>query len=451
MADPGAFLSREVRTAGTRSHQGSLDRGSRRLSVGLLGACFATISWNAVLLHGIQFADWLLLAAAIAIGMDVLASQDVVRLPPAGMWLGAGLIATAGLWSALSPASPNYLAQRYVAPNAYEIYGHGKRAASNLAQLGKFEIALIVLPALVACVRLSHRDVRWLANCSLFAAVVNALVAVSDKFVHTTLSDRLLGFADSSGREAGLTLQPNHLAVAIVFAIPIATTWLASRRSRGVVVLVILFVGLFLTGSRGGLVAGVLALSLSIVSMQRIRRAAFWLGSAALLVFAALANDLSRVAGLTRFRDATAQLSDSSRLHLIGQGFADWFHSPWHGIGFIAATDAHEVHLQLLAAGGVLALAGALAYGAVMLSAARAAAHSDEILGRALLIIVCSWLALMFVENQLTNLYLFAPVALSLALIDAHGSSELRQLQASAPVDNERSKNIRQASAVGAT
>lgn len=396
-----------------------------RIGVLLLGLCFATASWNAVVLHGFQLADWMLAAAAVVVALDCIPEFDAIRPPPVGMWLGAILLILSGVWSAVEAPSAGYLAQRYVIVNPYLAYGNGKAPAGSLTQLAKFEIALIVLPIVVSCARLTRRDVAFLVDCWLVGTTINALCAISDQFLHTAFYRSLVGFVDVTGRQAGLTQQPNHLALAIALAIPIAATWLNRRRVPGVLMLIVLFVALLLTGSRGGLLVGILALPVTMLALNETRRWAFWCVGGGLLAFAAYASNPARLVAHTRFGSQAAKLSDSSRLHLLRQGIADWLHSPWHGVGFTVINDAHEVHIQLLAAGGVVAMAGALAYGYSMVGAARRSARMDPLLGRALLIAICSWLLCMFVENQLTNLYLYMPVAL-VAVLGQQGEVAMR-------------------------
>jgi hypothetical protein len=392
-----------------------VDGAARRLGLWLLGACFATASWNAVYFHGLQLCDWFLLAAAMATALDVLSRPEVLRLPPPGIWVGGLLIALAGIWTAVFPASAAYLSHRYNPISNLPLLGAG---GGNLEQLAKFEIALLAVPAVVLAARPALREIRSLADCLVFAGVASSFVALTDKLGYTHINARLVGAIDISGRESGLTQAPNHLAVAIVLAIPLGAALAARRRSIGWASVVMLLVGLYLSGSRGGLVAGVAALPATLLVIQRTRNSLFWVVSATLVGIAAFAPDLSRLAGSTRLSSGGAVESDLLRRQLLQQALHDWAHSPLHGIGFAEITSAHEGHLQLLAAGGLCAFVGFVVYMGSALRRMAAASHADEVLGRALAVSTVAWLALMFVENQLTNVYLYAPIGLILALAE---------------------------------
>lgn len=395
-----------------------------RAGLGLLGAAFATASWNAVFFHGLQVTDWLLAVAGALLLLDALGRRSPIRGLPAGMTIGAVLLAGAGCWSVLVPTSLNYLNTRVVEVSPYAVYGRGRGESSDGSSLIKFEIALFVLPLLLCVAAATPRQVRRLLDVTLLGTTANALVAISDKVAHTGISTHLLGFHDITGRQSGLTQQPNHLGIAIVLAVPLAVAWMTQRKRSGIVIVAILLAGLYLTGSRGGLVAGAGAVPITMLAIRRTRSAGFWLSASGLVVIGAFANTLL---SHTRFRSATGRASDLSRSQLRNQAWRDWLHSPWHGIGFSKLTEAHEVHLQLLAAGGVVALLGFAVYMTSVMRRAVAAARVEPIYGRALLVALFAWLALMFVENQLTVLYLYVPIAAVIALTPTGVRDVLRE------------------------
>jgi hypothetical protein len=122
-------------------------------------------------------------------------------------------------------------------------------------------------------------------------------------------------------------------------------------------------------------------------------------------LFAAIAAE-SRLAG------GFGAESDYARSLLQQQGLLDFQLSPIYGIGFQYLDSAHEVHLQLLAAGGLIALLGYVVY---WWSAARMgfkATKVDQLLAPLLCASIISFLVINFVENQVADLYLYVPVAL---------------------------------------
>lgn len=100
----------------------------------------------------------------------------------------------------------------------------------------------------------------------------------------------------------------------------------------------------------------------------------------------------------------------------LQQGLLDIQQSPIYGIGFDHLTEATEVHLQLLAAGGLLGLVGYLVYWFTVVRAGVAARHVDPALATALLVSVLTFLVLNFVENQVADTYLYIPAALLVSL-----------------------------------
>lgn len=391
----------------------------RGLGLLLLGLCFATASWNAVLIHGVQLDDLLFAGALTCIGIDSWTSGVPRRPLPNGMWVGAALIALAGIWTAYSPPSASYMSLRHEVINPYVQFGSGAGNGGNLTQLVKFEVSLIVLPLCVTMARPTRGEIRWLADMWLFAAVTNAVAAIMDQYAHTGISHHLLGFIDTSGRQSGLTQQPNHLALAIVFAIPVAIAWIAANRRLplAILLLTVLFWGLLLSGSRGGLVAGACAIPASMLAFRDTRKMIWWVGYAVLILAVIFEQKLATLVNSSRLGGgATVEGSNAARALTRQQGWTDFGYNPLHGIGYSVIDQANEVHLQLLAAGGVLALTGFVIYITAVLRMTFRGAQIDELYGRAFIVTIVLWLALMFVENQLTNLYLYVPIALAAAL-----------------------------------
>jgi hypothetical protein len=104
--------------------------------------------------------------------------------------------------------------------------------------------------------------------------------------------------------------------------------------------------------------------------------------------------------------------SDVVRSLAQRQALLDIQQSPIYGIGFDHLTEATEVHLQLLASGGVIALAGYLIYWATALRAGFTARYVDPELASALTASALSFLVLNFIENQVADAYLYVPVAI---------------------------------------
>ena len=139
-------------------------------------------------------------------------------------------------------------------------------------------------------------------------------------------------------------------------------------------------------------------------------------GCVAILAFP---SALSTIATDIRFAGDVSAASNVGHVLGLQQGLLDVQQSPLYGIGFDHLTEATEVHLQLLAAGGVLALVGYLMYWFTVIRAGFVSRHVDVALGSALVASVLTFLALNFVENQVANTYQYVAAALVVGLATA--------------------------------
>jgi hypothetical protein len=401
----------------------------RRLGLVLLTLSFTSISWNAVRVGGFEPGQILLALAVAVLSLDALQTRRSPFHVPFGMVMGAGLILLAGLLSAILPVSGAYINSRFVLSTPGVLFGNATLGGDNLTQLGKFEIALIGVILAVLLLSPTIAEARRLAGAWSISALVNAAVAASDASGHTSISAHLLGYIDISGRQAGLTEQANHLAVAMSIVVPVVLFWLLHGRSpikvAAVLALGLIAYGSLLAGSRGGFVGVLLGAVLFVLLTARVRLGALWFGIPLLLVAAYVAviafpSVLSTVAADVRLIGDSGSLSDIGRSLVAQQALLDLQQSPLWGIGFDHLSEAHEVHLQLLAAGGFMALVGYIAYWATVLRRAYVARLVDPALGSALLASVLTFLALNFVENQVADTYLYVPAALLVSLAAMH-------------------------------
>ncbi|HEX6540023.1 MAG TPA: O-antigen ligase family protein [Candidatus Dormibacteraeota bacterium] len=430
-----------VTTIGAAVKGGPRLVGSVFLVLGLVA-----ISWNAVRVGPLEPGDALLLAAAFALALDALRRRRAPWMP-ALMLGGAALIAASGLLTALAPPSASYLSARTLFPNPYVIYGlHSLSSDGNLASLGKFLVALVLLPMMVQVMEPSRREVRVLAGAWAVSALISAGVAVLDASGHTHISASLLGYVPGGGRQAGLSIQPNHLAVALILATPVVLSWMRSTSSAvrllSLPALLVLAAGVLLTSSRGGFVGLLIAAGLTIVLVPELRPSprvlavVLPLGCMALLGLGA--SLLPGLATQSRLASGLGDLSDAQRTILQAQAIADFSVSPIHGIGFDHVDEAHQVFLQLLAAGGVIGLLGYLTYWIGVLRTGLLARRVDPNIASVLLVSSLCFLALNLVENQVTDRYLYVPAALIAGLAAlrrrASESAPARELSAGTPL-----------------
>jgi hypothetical protein len=119
--------------------------------------------------------------------------------------------------------------------------------------------------------------------------------------------------------------------------------------------------------------------------------------------------------------------SDVERSNAFHQAVLDFKHNPLHGIGYSQLNNAHEVHLQLLASGGVLALTGFVIYMMGVLAVGVKQIKVDR-LASGLMAATVTWLLLNFTENQVADRYLYVPAALLIGLASSRRSESHSRL-----------------------
>jgi len=268
-------------------------------------------------------------------------------------------------------------------------------AASRSAALVWSAVAAALLAGAAAGLRRSHR--RWLAGTVLAGGVFQVLFGARDQFLR---SRTLWGVEiPASPRLHGTFVNPNHAAVylEIGLAIAFAWGWWAARRVRDerqaelrilllagpCLVWITLFIGLALSGSRGGLLAAVAGVTAQGIMAAGARRHWRWallgLGAAAAGLGVALAT-IGLQGGLGRIVETRAgDVSWGARVTEYGAVLKLWRRFPVTGAGLGAFRDAfplvqpaelqgtwwhaHSDVLELLATAGIpgvlLLLAGA--------------------------------------------------------------------------------------------
>jgi hypothetical protein len=416
----------------------------RKVGFRLLLLGCAMSSWNAVIFHSVRPTDAILVLALVILGADGIMSQKLSGLPRQ-LVMGSVLIAVAGLFSEFQPPSAEYLSTRLNFVSARVTFGNFEAKQHNLTELAKFEVALVAVPLVFVLLRPALRELRQLASAFLVSVLISCVVAMTDQANLTHISTKLVGYESHSGREAGLTLHSNYLAASCALAVPVAALWLTDRTTRrraaGVTAIAIILVGTLLTGSRGGAVGVALALAVSLFVLRGARWVLVVGAVIVPIVLIATYNQLSNVTQFvltrTRISGATsAQVASASRAVLRNQGFADFGYHPLQGIGYQVISQAQEVHIGLLAAGGLLGFVGWVIYiwGAVL--RIRPARKADLQLAQAMAITIFTWLILNFVENQVTDRFLYIPsgIVLALARIGASSPSETPEVAAPPPV-----------------
>jgi O-Antigen ligase len=305
----------------------------------------------------------------------------------------------------------------------------GGSTASMLPGI-RLAVALLLTPLVVGLIA-GNCGALWLVtDCWLLSAGVNAGVGVSDYFAHTRLGYDLTGGLNL-GRVAGLTTAPNHLAFVCVLALPILVVRMLQRPDRKLKLAcaatsVVTILGLLASGSRAGILGGVFVLVSIPLFQPSIRSKAvkvLAVGLVAVAVVAMVVPSGLSVVSIQRLTGASSQhagveASDSERRAAAQVALRQFRSSPIYGVGFSDITEAHDVYLQLLSAGGVIALVAWLAFssGAVLSSGrfARMTQVASDVRGLAGAVCgtLVAWLLMGAVENQLYDRYLFVPCGL---------------------------------------
>lgn len=407
----------------------TLKHDVRTLGYVLLVIGFVALPWNAVTIPGFPLADVPIFAGTAILSLEFLLGAKVWL--PKTLLIGVALLVLAGLLSEVLPPSAQFLSSR-IDVASFDTFNPLNLAARNtddLLNLAKYLVAVAVLPVVaVIAVHDRPRRVQALAYAWLGGIAISSAVAVTDHLGVTHISSSLIGFTDISGRQPGLSVQPNHLGVQIVMGVPLAVyLWSRGRRALSVGYLILGFLGLYVAASRGAVAAAVVALLLAVLVQPGVRRHAgailYGTGVAA-LVYAMIGNPEALLSKLRLTASVGTAVSDSERSQLRHQAVLDWQHSPLFGIGYGHANDGHVIFLQVLAAGGLIALAGFLFLTVGTMYSAWRGVTVESSLARALIASTAAWLVIGLVENQLTDQYLYVPIALVVALWAAQRRAE---------------------------
>lgn len=422
--------------------------GADGLVGGLLVIAVLSSPWNAITVVGPLKPTHLALGCAAAlVGLLTILERRPIRVP-AWIWVLGVTISVSTVVGLVRPSSTSYFAARFVDGYAVTTTDLDGLALGNVVAGAQWLVAALALPVAV-CLASPGRPwlSRRLADAWLVGSVVSAAVALTDEIGLTTISAHLLPFVDIGGRQAGLSVQPNHLAVAIAMAVPVAI-WRAGQGGLpGIGALAALGVmagGIVVSESRAGLGAAALAMGLTLLATRRGRALLLPLtgiGAGILVVVAVAVPGLAaQLAQRLRLAGAdSAAASDSVRANILDQAVRDFSHSPLDGVGMLVVAQGHNIYLQLAAAGGVVLLLGfgVAAIGffgeARQLLTRRGCAppaapldERDRILAAALVVSVVTWFAAGAIQNQLTDVFLYVPYALLAGMAAAHPVSPAR-------------------------
>lgn len=373
------------------------DRPTSAAAVFLLLAALVS-PWNALTLLGQQPVD-LFIAATTAMTLVSLLSQraTVPRLP---QWIAVGFVSI------------------FITTMVHTA------AQSSFAQLGaglKWILAATLVPWLcLTCSRQTPSFPTWAAKAWVTGIAASASVALSDYFGITAINQTLVGYVNISGRQGGLTTQPNNVGLTCAMGVPLAL-YFAQRQRRWSVVVVVLLGGAIVSGSRAGQASFILA-SLATVrwilpikgdakSTKRLLLFGTLSFAALLLASPAIRGKLEPMQRLFS-NDNAVQRSNEGRIELLKDAIAAFRRNPLIGGGFDQLKNGHSIPVQLLATGGVILFCGFTFYiGFALKKGWQLRNESESGTGPAAAIGVGSWLAAGLVSNAISDRYLYFTVA----------------------------------------
>lgn len=373
------------------------------------------------------FSDFLfgLALVALAAGLARHGRGHVPHVPP---WLlaGTGILIASAIVAQLFAPDPLPRSVLFEISRSTTLSGD----EPNLEYAARMLAAVVVMPVLLAAVCTSAERLRGLATAWVAGTTFSAFTAVLAAF--TPIDLQLLTGARFTGafepsltalRYTGLTVQPNHLATSAVLVLPIVFARLSARPRTYTAVTIVLVGGVILSGSRSGLIGLVLALAAFAVLHPRSRRLLGALGAAGAVaaIPILLFTDIA-IKQRLGFGSNAASASNDRHSEAVRAAWRLFLDEPLTGYGFQVVRGAHNLTLQLLTGGGVLALVGFLivAQGVARLGVGlardRTLAPDRRELAVGLLLSLGLFLSISLVTNVIFDRYLYVPVGLLLGL-----------------------------------
>lgn len=345
----------------------------QRTGFWIFGAAVFAVSWNGIrIAESASLADLLLLFSLPFACYGLLTGFTRFRLPN---WLvfGASLLVLVVLLMEILPAD-RLIAE---APGVRAIFSFQQSGGSNLGLGIRLLIALVVFPIVAVGIVRDWNQVRTLTNLWIAGITLSCFVAVLDAFAGTSiqttlgsadLSQGAFG-ADSYGeigpgvRYVGLMIHPVALSLSGAMIVPLILIRLSEQKKYWlyVPVLLVCSTAIFLSGSRTGMVLVAGAIVVLAIWMPKTRRLIVP-GIVALVVIALTVQLMGDSLLPERFSssDSSVRVSNARRADLLEAGVRNFINSPIRGYGFEQVRQAHNVPLQLLISGGIIALVGYL-------------------------------------------------------------------------------------------
>lgn len=308
---------------------------------------------------------------------------------------------------------------------------------------GLLVAAVLIMPPIVVAGAAKSLSVQLLALAIVAGAATNAIGGIIERLALFPLRQTfgLLEVYGYGERVSGLAGNPIQLGLACAIAMPIALLYSLrgeGRLSRALFAAcgALCMSGVFLSGSRAALIAGMIGALLVLPAIGKSR----WFAAATLIAVSLAVGTALSIRGddatLLTLDRLTGSIStgnaDAGRLAQIGEGLAAFEESPILGKGYTDVRDSHDIYVELAASGGAVAL---VAFALYLTGVGRTAWRLRNLLpARACIAGVCVYLIFGVVLNPIYDRYLWLPVGLLFAA--TVGTNRLRPpMMASTPAD----------------
>jgi O-antigen ligase len=436
-------------TSASRARRASAN--SRPVVFALVAVGVLLVTFNAVRpVPSATAADLVFAVALLGIVLTPLDSHWTARpIAPAWLLTAAGLLLCAALLVGIFPARPSQAVTQVLSGVASNAGASSEfPAVSNAGAAVRLVGTLVFLPVLIALAANSRRRILVLADVWIAGAAFGALLGALGYLGVAGVAHLIAGGSDFQGsgvpRVAGLSTHSNHFALASAMALPVAATRLGQANGRTrvyfSVVVLVLISAIAISGSRAGLIGGLFGLALLTVLRPESRKGVVRTVIVAVMLAGVVAVVLSPPPTVERLSNAeSAATSTQQRKAVYTAVWHDVRQRPLIGHGFQYVRGSEDIYLQLLDAGGIIALGGFGIFAIGSLTSGFRLGRRDSLpddmqsLARAACASLAVWLiAAGIVLPAIFDRYLYVPVGLIIA-ISASGRPDPRNISEHVP------------------
>lgn len=380
--------------------------------------------WSGVVVGPIQVSDILLGLVLLGLALGPRPDARGITALPWGIALILGAIALTTLINVAFPSDPGYVTRRWTLESVGGSFTPATRGGLGDAGLDAWAFTVKLALATLAGWLLLRRlhtvrpatATRLVIGAWLAGAIASGVVAILEWRVGLSLGAWVAHPIDQH-RASGLAFHPNALALYSACSIPLTAIPIRRRPAVGAAALIVLWGAVLAADSRIGLaVAGVATLILPALLARGARAAVSGLAVAAVAAPAAVLA-AAWVTAHTRLAAGSGARSDYGRRMSNAQAVLDWHHSPVWGIGFANAGGGVSAPLALLAAGGVIGLAGWVGFWAWGVTRGMSALNDLNV--RALLASSACVAVVIVWQNNLTDRAQYLPLMASVLAAQA--------------------------------